>query len=80
MTPCMGGMCGQRAGCPNYEVTGRDRLQEPSERLCVKGADGVRIADVHAQQAQDRSEQARRIADEETAMWARDFVRMGEKA
>jgi len=45
-----------------------------------QGADGVRIADAHAQQAQDRSEQARRIADEETAMWARDFVRMGEKA
>jgi hypothetical protein len=45
------------------------------------GTYSVRIPDVHAQQAQDRSEQARRIADEETAMWARDFVRMtGEKA
>ena len=76
---CMGGFCGKRVGCPHYEVTGRARHVEPSERMCVKGADGVRIADVHAQQAQDRSEQARRMADEEVAMWARDFVRMGEE-
>jgi hypothetical protein len=76
----MGGMCAIRVGCPNYEATGRSRA-EPSERLCVKGADGVRIADVHAQQARDRSEQARRLADEEAAMWARDFVRAtGQKA
>ncbi len=71
VTACLGGWCSKRAGCPNYEVTGKARMQEPSQRLCVKGADGVRITHAH-----DRSEQARRMADEETAMWARDFVRM----
>jgi hypothetical protein len=72
--PCMGGFCGQRVGCPHYEVTGKARKVEPSERLCVKGADGVRIHRAH-----DYSDQAQRIAEADAAMWARDFVSMKAK-
>jgi len=45
-TACMGGWCGQRAGCPNYlQSHGRS---EPAERLCVKGQDGRRRDDEQA--------------------------------
>jgi hypothetical protein len=76
----MGGFCGQRAGCPNYEAKGRAR-KEPAERLCVKGADGVRIDHAHEQEERDRKEMAQRLAEEQGRIWARDFVRMmGQKA
>jgi hypothetical protein len=36
---CMGGFkCSLREGCANYHAENRE---EPSERLCKKGADGV---------------------------------------
>ena len=36
-TACMGGWCRKREGCPHYAL----RVGTPSERLCVKGKDGV---------------------------------------
>ena len=35
---CMGGFCGKRNGCEHYRAEDRS---EPSERLCVPGADGI---------------------------------------
>jgi hypothetical protein len=37
MTACMGGWCRKREQCPHYAT----RVGTPSERLCVKGKDGV---------------------------------------
>lgn len=34
---CMGGWCKKRENCPHYAV----RVGTPSERLCLKGRDGV---------------------------------------
>jgi hypothetical protein len=57
-TACMGGWCSKRVGCPNYEVAGKARECEPAERLCIKGADGVRITHAHV-----RSEQAAALGE-----------------
>jgi hypothetical protein len=38
MTPCMGGWCLRREGCPHYTSASR---ATPAERLCVPGRDGV---------------------------------------
>lgn len=45
LIPCMGGWCAKRMTCPNY--TEADRNDEPAERLCERGHDGV-LADVTA--------------------------------
>jgi hypothetical protein len=42
ITPCMGGFCARRAQCPNYHAIGG----EPEERLCIRGQDGVLLADL----------------------------------
>jgi len=38
MKACMGGWCFEREWCPHYLVAGE---QDPEDRLCVKGRDGV---------------------------------------
>jgi hypothetical protein len=57
MTPCMGGWCSRRDGCPHY--TTRSKAQ-PSERLCVPGRDGVLR---EAPQYQERASLAELIAE-----------------
>jgi hypothetical protein len=61
----MGGFCGKRVGCPHYEVTGKARHVEPSERMCVKGADGVRIYRTHETSAPAAVTQDQPSADKE---------------
>jgi hypothetical protein len=36
----MGGWCSKRQQCPNYAKADRS-IQEPAERLCHRGSDGV---------------------------------------
>jgi len=43
---CMGGWCLKRLQCPNYTEADRSD-QEPAERLCERGRDGV-LADATA--------------------------------
>jgi hypothetical protein len=50
---CMGGWCSLRNGCPNYLT--RQGRGEPAERLCVKGADGVRKSYAHETHTQAES-------------------------
>lgn len=38
MIACMGGWCTKRDQCAHYYAEG----SEPAERLCLRGADGVR--------------------------------------
>lgn len=44
MTPCMGGWCAKREKCPHYRASG----QQPAERLCERGHDGVWIVNADA--------------------------------
>jgi hypothetical protein len=39
--PCMGGGCSKRQACRNYHAATPD--QQPAERLCEKGRDGVAL-------------------------------------
>lgn len=43
MKQCMGGWCVRREKCPHYWAP--KSSQEPSQRLCVSGRDGVRLVD-----------------------------------
>lgn len=42
MTPCMGGWCKRRDQCPHYR-DGDPSAQDPADRICERGNDGVWI-------------------------------------
>lgn len=43
MRQCQGGWCVKRDKCPHY--TAPRRAQEPADRLCLPGRDGVRMVE-----------------------------------